>query len=125
MGARSDDDVAYLRRDRRGKRKTRYHDEVDLVAVGYADKREERGGYSDRRDDRGSGYQRGYGYRSNGDNRTGEGYQKPRQKWVPKQPRKDGPTPQQLLGGPCTIHCYYDRNGVKKASHQLQECRHF
>ena len=78
LGARSDDDDAYPRRDKRGKRKTRYHDEVDLVAAGYADKHKERGGYSDRRDDRGGGYQRGYGYRGNGDNRTGEGYQKPR-----------------------------------------------
>ena len=125
MGARSDDDDAYRRGDRRGKHKARYHDEVDLVAAGYADKHEECGRYSDRCDDRDGGYQRGYGYRGNGDNRTGEGYQKPRQEWAPKQPRVEGPTPQQLLGGPYTIHGYYDRNGVRKASNQLHECRHF
>ena len=79
MGARSDDDENYRRGDRRGKRKARYYDEVDLVAAGNTDKRDERGGYSDRRDDRDGGYQRGYGYRGNGDNRTGGGYQKPRQ----------------------------------------------
>ena len=56
MGARSDDEDNYRRGDRRGKRKTRYHDEVDLVATGYTDNRDERGRYPDRRDDRDGGY---------------------------------------------------------------------
>ena len=70
MGARSDDDDNYYRGDKRGKRKARYHDEVDLVSTCYVDKRDELGGYSDRRDDRDGGYQRRYGYRGNSDNRT-------------------------------------------------------
>ena len=74
MGARSDDDENYRRGDRRGKRKARYYDEVDHVAAGYADKREERGGYSDRRDERDWGYQHGYSYCGNNDNRMGGGY---------------------------------------------------
>src|SRR3954469_5061479 len=75
-------------------------------------------GYADRRNDanRNSGGYRGGNFRDGG---------RPSQSWE-RRDRDNGPSAYGKLSGPCTIHFYIDKkDGKKKASHMLKDCREF
>jgi hypothetical protein len=97
------------RRDHRKKRKDRSYDNINLVAAGYSDKRDDR--YDDRRDDRQDGN------RSNSGNR---GNYKPQLPRTPELPFAE------QINAPCYLHAYIDpKDGKKKSSHLLREYRQF
>ena len=110
--AQSDEEDDYgRRRERRSKRRSRVYEDrdgPDMVAAGYADRRND--------NSRNSGGYRSGNFRDNG---------RPTQSWQ-RRDRDNGPSAFDKLSGPCTIHFYIDKqDGKKKASHMLKDCREF
>jgi hypothetical protein len=110
--AHSDEEDDYgRRRERRSKRRSRVYDDrdgPDMVAAGYADRRNE--------NNRSSGGYRGNNFCDGG---------RPTQTWQ-RCGRDDEPSAYDKLSGPWTIHFYIDKqDDKKKASHMLKDCREF
>ena len=104
----SDEEDDYgRRRERRSKRRSRVYEDrdgPDMVAAGYADRRND--------NSRNSGGYRSENFRDNG---------RSTQSWQ-RRDRDNRPSAFDKLSGPCTIHFYIDKqDGKKKASHMLKD----
>src|SRR3954464_6554343 len=110
--AHSEEEYDYgRRREHRSKRRSRVYDDrdgPDMVAAGYADRRNDA--------NRNSGGYCGGNFRDGG--RTTQSWQ--------RRDRDNGPSAYEKLSDPCTIHFYIDKqDGRKKASHMFKDCREF
>ena len=123
---RSDDEDEDRRNDhsgrrdeRRKKRRNRNYesgDGLELVAAGYADRRDDH--RDDRRDDRRDYRRDDRQYRGN--------YQGGNQAWKPRTPRAPELPAHAQLDAPCYIHSYFDQKDQRrKSTHTLRECRQF